>query len=81
MLSRASSERQGAASLSEDVQGHDQRGTVHAPLALMLCPVQSTRVLSGKAGIVVYGHRGAGPVQSSLHALKCITEWRVEIGT
>lgn len=30
--------------------------------------------------IVVYGHRGAGPVQSSLHELKCITqsgEWKL----
>lgn len=62
----------------EDVQGHDPRGTVRALLALTLCPLQSMRLLSGKAGSCFMV---AGAVRSRLHGLKCITERSVEIGT
>lgn len=67
MLSQALRGWQGTASLSEDVQGHDPRGMIHALLALMLCPVQSMRLGSGKAEL-------PEAVQSSLHGLKFITQ-------
>lgn len=62
-------EGQGAASISEDVQGHDPRGTVRAPLALMSSAEHKVALWQGR--VMVYGHRDAGAVQSSLHGLKC----------
>lgn len=71
-------EGQGATSISEDVQRHDPRGTVHAPLALMSSAEHQVALWEGR--IMVYGHRDAGAVQSSLRGLKCIMqngEWKM----
>lgn len=73
MLSQALRRQQGTANLSEDMQGHEPWGMIHALLAPMLCPVQSMRLVSGKADL-----QG---LYKDLHRLKCIIQsWEWKFG-
>lgn len=78
MFSRASREGQGAASLFEDMQGHNRGGIVRAPIAHV--SNAEHKVAFWESRFVVYGRRGAGTVQSSLHGLKRVTQQTVETG-